>query len=161
MSDDLEEIRRRRGRYQPNVLIFLAVAAVLAGWSVYLLKAYHGINIVGRPTPTRGPDRSLPTGVELVLALIATFIAAPLCLIKARKIRALAAHGAQAAGLIVRIGSVAKGGIGPVTVAYQVDGVDYETKEDYALNLVDLDQAVTVIYDPAKPSRCMVIWKST
>ena len=152
-----EEVRKRYGKIIPAALIVSAAVLLLAGWGLYVAKTGFGVNIVGmdagRAKELKASSNSV---VELVLAVLASAVA-PYLLLKAASVRRLALHGHETVGRIVRTSALSKGGSTPVKIEYMVAGSVYGTKKDYPSDLSEEGREVRVIYDPKKPSRCLVI----
>jgi hypothetical protein len=51
-----------------------------------------------------------------------------------------------------------KAGASPITVEFQMGGQSYTTKKDYVSDGIEVGDAVCVVFDARKPSRCFVIW---
>lgn len=146
----------RRWAYIP---LGAAAVLILAVWGVYLLAARSDRDVLHHGHP---PDRSA-VQAYLIVSVAATVLGIPVAILSQHRTLALANRGVQTSATIAKVGTFGKKGIRLVTFAYTVAGKEYTVARAVSQSHVDrYDEQTTfpLVYDPARPSRCEVLWAS-
>lgn len=165
MSDVPQQSTPRRPGARPGLsarwpFVVAAIISAMA-WLFYLLAAVFKIDVSDLLNPhNRDPyarqDQINVPLMYLSIAIGMTFAATIWAFFKSRKIRRLSAVGVSTDGTIVSKSLLRRNGMCPATIAYSVDGVEYQTRRDVAGSANEGD-SVKIIYDPKNPKRCEVV----
>ncbi|MGF1635317.1 MAG: hypothetical protein ACFCVE_15825 [Phycisphaerae bacterium] len=106
--------------------------------------------------PADSPTSGWGVGIASVIAVLASLIAG---FFKARTTLSLLQRGDWVPGRYVSASPLRKGGQRPVTVSYQVAGVDHEIRRDMiASDVAEMEtKPFIVVYDPQAPRRAMIV----
>jgi heme exporter protein D len=139
-----------------SIISSLFIAAF--GWGQYIAVVFFHFHLIpheqGMHVETTEPVFSL------WLALAATIIAIIVLLVSLSKAQILLNRGVEGQARVVKVSAAKKHGIRPVTYAFLVDGKEYTVRKDTDAadaDLYDDSTVVSVVYDPARPTRCRIM----
>lgn len=126
------------------------------GWSIYFLHSVFAIDVVAAINNTESTQGD--TTLYLVVAIVATLVAATYSTLQIRKAVWLAGNGVEITGTITSIGRVSAKGIVRVDCMYTYAGAPFRKAwtepKDIASQRSEWDE-IALIVDPDNPSRCM------
>jgi len=131
---------------------FYAIAIIVFGWCAYAARAMFNFDLIHfhQMTPQELHDDS-PVGM-LIVALVLTGASLLWMLPSYLGARALATRGVVTEGTVVSVSVLRKAGKSPITFSYTVDGTTFTKRMDLSRD-IQVGAAVSVLYDPKKPSR--------
>jgi hypothetical protein len=131
--------------------LYWAGAIVLAGWMLWILRAFFGVSFFHEDKDTGDPVLGL-----LIIVVGLSVVILGWALLAVRRARILASRGALIDGDIVHMSVLKRLGDCPVTVAYKVNGIEYRKKKDMSSRL-SVGTPVRVLYDPRNPRRAEIL----